>query len=362
VRTGFLARAIAAGCGVVALFGMNIAAMAAGGAQGDDGNMTFAEFVALEGGSAASGGASADNEALNGNNDAGRVGAPARKPRMSRRQRLAALMRKKGLRRGDPIFIRIFKQEKELELWMRAGRKFTLLKTYPICRLSGHIGPKLRERDYQSPEGFYTVTRARLKPDSKYHRAFNLGFPNAYDRAWGRSGSFLMIHGGCRSVGCFAMTNKGVEEIYGLADAALSNGQKSFDVHIFPFRMSAVNMDKYAKHRWSSFWWNLKEGHDLFERSLLPPIVSNSGRKYVFSPAPEPDISRRVRIVAAASSGRMRSARSTTHSLRRSGGLRRKAGVRRAVRSHKRHRGYVRKARKTAVSATPFSPFKWKNF
>ncbi len=227
-----------------------------------------------------------------------KVVLPAKKPPLTPRQRLKRLMTKKGLQMGDPVFIRIFKKEGLLELWMRSEQRFTLLKTYPVCKSSGHIGPKLAERDYQSPEGFYSVGRSQMKPNSSYHRAFNIGFPNKYDHAWGRTGSLIMVHGACKSVGCFAMTNRRVGEIYRITDAALRNGQGKFQVHIFPFRMPATNIDIYKKHRWKDYWWNLKQGYDMFESALLPPIVSNEGRKYVFSQPPVPEAIQRPAVPA----------------------------------------------------------------
>ncbi len=219
-----------------------------------------------------------------------KIAIPKSKPKRSAKELLTIAMRQRNVQMGNPVFIRIFKKESLLELWMRSGKQFTLLKTYPICKWSGHIGPKLAERDYQSPEGFYTVGRSQMKPNSAYHRAFNIGFPNNYDRAWGRTGSLIMIHGVCRSVGCFAMTNKMVGEIYKITDAALKGGQDKFQVHIFPFKMTAKNIDHYRKHRWVDYWWNLKQGYDMFERRLLPPMVSNKGRHYIFAQAPDPII------------------------------------------------------------------------
>ena len=94
----------------------------------------------------------------------------------------------KGLARGNPVFIRIFKREQELELWMKKGGSFVLFASYPICRYSGELGPKRQEGDFQAPEGFYSVARAQLNPRSSYRRSFNLGFPNLYDAANGRTG------------------------------------------------------------------------------------------------------------------------------------------------------------------------------
>lgn len=197
--------------------------------------------------------------------------------------RLRPLLEGKGLRLGSPIFIRIFKQEQELELWGqgRDGR-FTLFSSYPICYFSGNLGPKLRVGDRQSPEGFYTVPAGALNPNSDYHLSFNLGYPNAFDRSHGRTGSLLMVHGDCRSVGCYAMTDPLIEEIYTLADAALRKGQPAFQVHIFPFRMEAETLARQRQSPWYDFWVNLKEGYDLFERDRIPPAVGVRDRRYRF--------------------------------------------------------------------------------
>lgn len=188
-----------------------------------------------------------------------------------------------GLARGDPVFIRIFKQSAELEIWMNDGRSWRLFDIWPICRWSGELGPKLREGDGQSPEGFYTVAKGALNPNSSYHLSFNLGFPNAYDRAHGRTGSFLMVHGDCLSIGCYAMTDAGIEDIYGLVEAALDNGQLRVAVHIFPFRMDDATLEAHASHPWVDYWRNLKTGHDLFETSGSPPVAAVCGREYIFS-------------------------------------------------------------------------------
>ncbi len=172
-----------------------------------------------------------------------------------------------------PVFVRIFKQERVLELWLKKGETFSLFKAYPICSYSGKLGPKLREGDQQSPEGFYYVTPSRLNPNSAYHLSFNLGFPNIYDRSHGRSGSYLMVHGNCVSIGCYAMTDPGIEEIYLIAEAALKNGQRYFRTHIFPFRMNEANMAAVEGAKWIDFWRELKPGYDAFEQDRIPPNI-----------------------------------------------------------------------------------------
>ena len=191
-------------------------------------------------------------------------------------------MRAKGLRWGAPVFIRIFKEEKELELWVDDGKVFKHFKTWPICKYSGKLGPKLKEGDQQAPEGFYFVPRSRMNPRSRFHLSFNLGYPNTYDRAHKRTGSALMVHGNCVSIGCYAMTNARIEEIYSLCDAALKGGQRFFRVHIFPFRMTEANMKRHAQSKWIEEWYNLKQGYDWFEKSKRPPNVTVSARRYLF--------------------------------------------------------------------------------
>lgn len=195
--------------------------------------------------------------------------------------RLAA----KELEAGAPIFMRIFKRDFELELWILRDGRFHRFATYPICLWSGHLGPKHKEGDRQSPEGFYTVDSTALNPASKYHRSFNLGFPNTFDRAHGRTGSFLMVHGGCASIGCYAMTDAVIEEIWALVTAALKSGQERFQVQVFPFRMTERNMALHARSSDAPFWQQLKQGYDLFEDNRLPPRVSVCRGRYVFQNA-----------------------------------------------------------------------------
>jgi murein L,D-transpeptidase YafK len=192
-----------------------------------------------------------------------------------------------GLALGAPVFIRIYKREFELELWMRRDGRFHRFATYPICRWSGDLGPKLMEGDWQAPEGFYTVDARALNPASRWHRSFNLGFPNAFDRTHDRTGSHLMVHGGCSSIGCYAMTDRVIDEIWRLVSAALKQGQARFHVHIFPFRMTEENLAQRTHARWAAFWRDLKAGYDLFEASRLPPTVAVCQGRYVVRPARE---------------------------------------------------------------------------
>jgi murein L,D-transpeptidase YafK len=182
---------------------------------------------------------------------------------------------------GRAIYIRIFKAESELELWMQnSGGTFTRLAVYPICHWTGSLGPKLKEGDKQSPEGFYTVGTPQTRLVGRWRRAFNLGFPNLHDHLLNRTGSYILIHGGCSSVGCFAMTDEVQEEIYGLARAALSKGQDRFQVHVFPFRMTPENLERHAEHEWAHTWNDLKPAYDSFERTRVPPRIALCGMRY----------------------------------------------------------------------------------
>jgi len=191
---------------------------------------------------------------------------------------------KKGLTLGAPIFIRIFKESKTLEIWVKQTNQptYKLFKSWPIAAMSGTLGPKTKEGDRQAPEGFYYVSRRQMKPDSKYHLAFNIGYPNTYDLTQASTGSFIMVHGNCVSIGCFAMTDPGIEEIYTLCALALKNGQPFFRVHIFPFPMSdeRLSLEKNSPH--FAFWKNLQSGYTYFETHHRPPNVTVKNKIYCF--------------------------------------------------------------------------------
>lgn len=192
------------------------------------------------------------------------------------------LLGKKGMQPGSPVFVRVFKEESELEIWKeRDDGRFYHFKTYPICNWSGQLGPKLSQGDRQAPEGFYTITPHLMNPNSKYYLSFNLGYPNAYDKSLGRTGDSVMVHGKCRSAGCYAMTDAMMEEIYGVTREALKAGQQSFQVHAFPFRMTDARMAREKKNKWYPFWRVLKQGYDYFEAYRLPPNVEVCERRYV---------------------------------------------------------------------------------
>jgi len=194
-------------------------------------------------------------------------------------------MDKLHMERAAPVLIRIYKEDSTLEVWKqdRTGR-FALLSSYPICKYSGNLGPKIATGDYQAPEGFYDISPDQMNPTSTEYLAFNTGFPNAYDRSLGRTGSFLMVHGGCRSVGCYAMTDAGIEEIYGLVDDAFKGGQQKVQLQAFPFRMTGQNIARHAGDPNVPFWEMLKTGSDAFHATGRPPAVAVCERRYVFNP------------------------------------------------------------------------------
>ncbi len=203
------------------------------------------------------------------------------------------LLGKKGMKVEAPIFVRIFKEESELELWkLRDDGHYHHFKTYPICTWSGELGPKLQQGDKQAPEGFYTVHKNQMNPNSSFHLAFNLGFPNNFDRAHGRTGSALMVHGKCRSAGCYAMTDALIEEIYALARDQFTGDQEAFQVHAFPFRMTDENLTRHKTSKWYPFWVSLKPGYDHFETTRQVPQIAICEKKYHVNVRPIQQVSR----------------------------------------------------------------------
>src|ERR1700749_1719172 len=207
--------------------------------------------------------------------------------------KLVAAMVEKDMDLQSPILVRLFKQEAELEVWKqnRSG-KFELLKTYPICRWSGDLGPKTREGDRQAPEGFYAITPAQMNPQSAYYLSFNTGYPNAFDKALGRSGSQLMVHGDCSSRGCYAMTDEQIAEIYSLGRESFFGGQRAFQFQAYPFRMTALNMARHRNNPNMPFWKMIKEGYDHFEVTHQEPKVDFCEHKYVFDAQKPPGATR----------------------------------------------------------------------
>ena len=197
---------------------------------------------------------------------------------------MVSLIEKKGMSKESPILVRAFKEESELEVWKQDGNgQYALLKTYAICRWSGELGPKIKQGDRQAPEGFYNVTPAQMNPNSQYYLSFNLGYPNAYDRSHGRTGSHLMVHGDCSSAGCYSMTDAQMGEIFALGRESFFGGQRSFQVQAYPFRMTPTNLARHRNSPHLAFWKMLKEGNDHFEVSRTEPKVDVCGKRYVFN-------------------------------------------------------------------------------
>src|SRR3954454_301922 len=202
---------------------------------------------------------------------------------------LLSLLRQKKMPKYSPILVRVFKQEAELEVWKQdTTGLFKILKVYPICRWSGDLGPKLKEGDRQAPEGFYTITPELMNPNSNFHLSINFGFPNSFDKANKRNGSFLMIHGDCLSAGCYAMTDEQISEIDSLARDSLS-ARPSFQVQAYPFRLTPQNLTRHRNNPTLPFWKILKVGNDHFETTQLEPKVDVGNRRYVFDAQPPPN-------------------------------------------------------------------------
>jgi murein L,D-transpeptidase YafK len=214
------------------------------------------------------------------------------KATMELSRELLSLLQQKKMPKHSPILVRIFKEESELEVWKQdTTGHFQILKVYPICRWSGDLGPKLHEGDRQAPEGFYTITPELMNPNSNYYLAINTGFPNSFDKANERDGTFLMIHGDCWSSGCYAMTDEQMGEIYSLARDSLVGGQPSFQIQAYPFRLTPANLARHRTNPNMAFWKMLKIGNDNFEVTHLEPEVAVCDRRYVFDAYPPPNSS-----------------------------------------------------------------------
>jgi len=201
--------------------------------------------------------------------------------------KLVQSIQSKGMSVTAPIMVRIFKEEGAFEVWkQKSDGRYALVTTYPICKWSGQLGPKMIEGDRQAPEGFYMIHPYQMNPQSKYYLAFNIGYPNAFDKSHGRTGSNLMVHGACSSSGCYSMTDAQVGQIYAFARDAFKGGQQAFQIQALPFRMTAENMARYRNDPNIDFWKMLKVGYDLFEMTHTPPKVDVCDGRYVFDETP----------------------------------------------------------------------------
>jgi murein L,D-transpeptidase YafK len=198
-----------------------------------------------------------------------------------------ALMEQAGVTKESPTLIRAYKKEAELQIWkQRPDGRYVYLKTFPMCRWSGQLGPKVKEGDRQVPEGFYSITPGQMNPNSAYYLSFNVGYPNALDRALGHSGGSIMVHGACSSAGCFSMTDHQIAEIYAIARTSFNNGQRAIQMQSYPFKMTAENLAKHRLDPNIGFWKQLKTGSDHFETAWREPTVGVCGRRYVFNASP----------------------------------------------------------------------------
>jgi len=188
----------------------------------------------------------------------------------------------KGFKPNSPIYVRIFKEEGDLEIWVKSGRQYQFFKSYNICYFSGGLGTKTSSGDGKSPEGFYTVTPPQLNPASTYHLAINIGYPNKLEQLRGYTGDQIMVHGNCASIGCYAMTDPGIEEIYTLVYKAFESGQQQIRFDIFPFRMDREHLKKYAASSYLPFWKSMKPGFDLFEKNHIPAAAGIKDQAYFF--------------------------------------------------------------------------------
>ena len=191
---------------------------------------------------------------------------------------------------AEQVFVRIFKRERVLELWVRSSGHdtFSLLKSYEICALSDKLGPKRAQGDMQTPEGFYYIDD--FNPRSGFHLSLHINYPNASDQVLGSDnlGGDIFIHGGCKTEGCMAVTDENIKEIYWIAVEARDNGQTRIPVHIFPTRLNDNNMAQLVnvfanEPHLVRFWSNLKPGYDYFnEHKKLPDVTVNARGRYQY--------------------------------------------------------------------------------
>lgn len=188
------------------------------------------------------------------------------------------------------IFLRAFKREGLIELWVSQTGKFHLLKEYKVCAASGDLGPKRRQGDNQVPEGFYTIER--FNPLSNFYLSLGLDYPNASDRILGARGNLggdIFIHGNCVSIGCMAITDDQIKELYLIVIEARAQGQAKIPVHVFPLRLTEKGMKKLEQRAAGdstlvAFWRNLKEGFDVFENNRrVPAVTVNKQGRYIFN-------------------------------------------------------------------------------
>jgi murein L,D-transpeptidase YafK len=188
------------------------------------------------------------------------------------------------------MFIRGFKQERKLEVWVKSARtSWTLFETYDMCYISGDVGPKRCQGDGQVPEGFYHVSV--FNPYSNYLISLGVSYPNKSDNVFGckgDKGGAIMIHGNCVSIGCIPITDDKIREVYVLAVEAKADGQSTIPIHLFPAKLTGENLKKlktdFPDEAWGKLWDNLKEGYDWFEtKKDVPTVTVDAKGKYIFN-------------------------------------------------------------------------------
>jgi murein L,D-transpeptidase YafK len=202
------------------------------------------------------------------------------------RPRLEKDLQAMGLSLGAPVYLVIVKEKAELTAYIQStDGTYKAFRTWPVCAASGSLGPKQKEGDGQAPEGFYVVRPGQMNPSSSYHLSFDLGYPNARDRALGYTGKYLMVHGNCVSIGCYAMTDPVIEDIWTLMQAAYEGGQRAVPVHAYPFEMTAERLQFHAGNRHSAFWRSLAPAWESFARTGRVPLIRQSRGVYSVSDA-----------------------------------------------------------------------------
>lgn len=184
-----------------------------------------------------------------------------------------------GVEYNAPVLLRVFKYEEEIEIWReKKSGEYVFMTTIKICKQGRELGPKLRQGDYQTPEGFYEFTKDSLNPQSRLWLSVRVNYPNQFDRAHGRTGGDIMIHGGCRSAGCIAIEDAPMTDLYALMRDAFDAGQEKIQVHIFPFKMHGTIPDDPKNNE---FWAQLKEGYDQFLATLRPIKYRVENKRYI---------------------------------------------------------------------------------
>ncbi|MES2447973.1 MAG: L,D-transpeptidase family protein [Bacteroidota bacterium] len=196
-------------------------------------------------------------------------------------------LNKDGFTSNYELFIAAYKAEGKVEIWLKANgqNQFKLFKTYDFCAHSGKLGPKVIEGDLQTPEGFYKINV--FNPMSKFHLSLGINYPNAVDKArtgkTRKTGGEIYIHGDCVTVGCIPLTDDKIKEVYILGVEARNYGQNHIPVYIFPFKMTAKNMEKYGTEypQHLKFWQNLQHGYAYFEKYKTLPTITQVKGSYV---------------------------------------------------------------------------------